>query len=347
MLKSLRLPTMKPTLPDNQTGGPACAAGVICDRAGVENSGSAASAASTAVAEEAQAGLLKEYQAIERIALSNPADAVLQADRCLKTRILSFLAESKPWLQEILSPVSMDLAWISTQETVATATGKEKRARISGEDPLTLVQPGSPAVMSVLRQSPDLPAILISDWLPEFYSEPVVTAAFPGLRFFRLNIRANAPLRGGMLHICGEEARAAIQQAISERCLLLSAVVLGASREIFNYVLEYSQKRITFGKAICHHQAVALKLAEIATSLYSAGLIGREACAVERGAQEFCHHAQNAWYYTEEAALKSAITAAQIMGGHGFLQFHPVQQWLCEIQFLRQYGALTQEFEEP
>jgi hypothetical protein len=323
---------MKPTLPDNKAGGPACAAGALCDCPGME---------------EAQAGLLEEYLTIEKIASRNPAGAVLQADRWLKTRTFSFLSQFRPWLRELVAPPSMEMAWIHAQETFAAAGGKPERTIICGEDPLTLVQPGSSVVLSMLKQGPDLPEILISGWQPGFFSaEQVVTSAFPGLRFFRFSIRANASLTNVMLHICDEEAEAAIQQAVSERCLLLSAVALGIARAIFNYVLEYSQTRITFGKAICHHQAVALKLAEIAMGLYSAGLIGREACSVHREAREFSRYAQNAWDYTEETILKLAITAAQLMGGHGFLLVHPVQQWLCEIQFLRQYGARTEGFVE-
>jgi alkylation response protein AidB-like acyl-CoA dehydrogenase len=120
----------------------------------------------------------------------------------------------------------------------------------------------------------------------------------------------------------------------AERKLLSAAVLLGAARAAFEYALEYSKERTAFGKPISQHQAVGLKLADMAIATEAARLMIWRAAEPEAG-----HLAPDmvdaAWLYTKEVSIEVSIEALQILGGHGYLKLHPVEKWLRDVQTLR------------
>ena len=98
-------------------------------------------------------------------------------------------------------------------------------------------------------------------------------------------------------------------------CGLASAALRDAVR--------YSQIRKTFGKPICEHQAIQLKLGEMATRLQAARLLTYEAArAYDRG--ERCDmEAGMAKYFASEAAVENSLESMRIHGGYGYSkEFH-------------------------
>lgn len=305
--------------------------------------------AGTPAAGNSQTELPMECREIERLALSDPAKALVRADEYLNTRSLALLSHYCPSLRERDLCPRVGMVWLDARERSDPPSHSAPYQMFVGEDSVSLTGPDKAMVIALVKCHSNLPVIWLSYWQPEYFSATrVPTYAFPELSFFKLTIalNQNQSLPNALLCVAGEEKLGYLRQIVSERRLLLSAVVLGTAQAIFNYVFEYSRKRVTFGKAICHHQAVALKLADVATDLYSARLLCHEAYSLHREPQEFFECTQNVWEYINKMALKSAVTATQLMGGHGFLQLHPVQQWLCGIQFLRQYGEMAERFVE-
>ncbi len=98
-------------------------------------------------------------------------------------------------------------------------------------------------------------------------------------------------------------------------CGLASAALRDAVR--------YSQIRKTFGKPICEHQAIQLKLGEMATRLQAARLLTYEAArAYDRG--ERCDmEAGMAKFFASEAAVENSLESMRIHGGYGYSkEFH-------------------------
>jgi alkylation response protein AidB-like acyl-CoA dehydrogenase len=93
---------------------------------------------------------------------------------------------------------------------------------------------------------------------------------------------------------------------------------VGVAEGALKLATEYSQLRKTFGKPICEHQAIQLKLGEMATRARAARLLTPDAAAAfDRG--ERCDlEAGMAKYFASEAALENSIESLRIHGGYGY-----------------------------
>lgn len=102
-------------------------------------------------------------------------------------------------------------------------------------------------------------------------------------------------------------------------CGIASAALMDSVR--------YSQTRKTFGKPICQHQAIQLKLGEMATKLQAARLLTYDAArAYDRG--ERCDmEAGMAKYFASEAAVDNALDAMRIHGGYGYSKEYPIERY--------------------
>jgi alkylation response protein AidB-like acyl-CoA dehydrogenase len=120
-------------------------------------------------------------------------------------------------------------------------------------------------------------------------------------------------------------------QLSAERNVLMAAVVLGIAGAAFDYALKYSRERMTFGKPINQHQAVALKLADMAIGIESARLMLWEAAHLTQESVDLSR-SRDAWAYAREVAIEVAVNAVQTLGGHGYLKFHPVEKWMRDIE---------------
>jgi alkylation response protein AidB-like acyl-CoA dehydrogenase len=101
---------------------------------------------------------------------------------------------------------------------------------------------------------------------------------------------------------------------------------VGIAQAAMMEAVAYSQTRKTFGKPICEHQAIQLKLGEMATRTTAARLLTEAAAkAYDRG--ERCDmEAGMAKYYATEAGLENAIEAMRIFGGYGYSKEYNVER---------------------
>lgn len=92
----------------------------------------------------------------------------------------------------------------------------------------------------------------------------------------------------------------------------------GVARAALQEALTYSQQRKTFGKPICEHQAIQLKLGEMATRCEASSLLVQNA-AEKFDAGERCDmEAGMAKYFATEAAMENALESMRIHGGYGY-----------------------------
>ena len=101
---------------------------------------------------------------------------------------------------------------------------------------------------------------------------------------------------------------------------------VGIAQAALDEAVAYSQTRKTFGKPICEHQAIQLKLGEMATRTTAARLLTEAAAkAYDRG--ERCDmEAGMAKYFATEAGLENAIEAMRIFGGYGYSKEYNVER---------------------
>lgn len=107
----------------------------------------------------------------------------------------------------------------------------------------------------------------------------------------------------------------------------IASRAVGVARAAFDAALAYAQERRTFGKAIAEHQAIQLKLADMATRLQAARLLTRDA-AERKAAGLHCDvEAGMAKLFASETALELSMEAMRIHGGVGYTTDLPVERY--------------------
>jgi alkylation response protein AidB-like acyl-CoA dehydrogenase len=109
---------------------------------------------------------------------------------------------------------------------------------------------------------------------------------------------------------------------------------VGVARAALQDSVAYAQQRKTFGKAICEHQAIQLKLGEMATRTEAARLLVDSAArAFDRG--ERCDmEAGMAKLFATEAAMENALDAMRIHGGYGYSTEFDVERYYRDAPLL-------------
>ena len=106
-----------------------------------------------------------------------------------------------------------------------------------------------------------------------------------------------------------------------------AATAVGLAQAAFEAALRYSQQRSAFGKPICQHQAVQLKLADMATAITAARLLtGRAAERLDADARDDTGAAM-ARLAAGETAYMVTLEAMRIHGGYGYTSEFPVERY--------------------
>ena len=106
-----------------------------------------------------------------------------------------------------------------------------------------------------------------------------------------------------------------------------AATGVGLGQAAFEAALRYSQQRSTFGQPICHHQAIQLKLADMATRLTAARLLtGRAAERLDVDSRDDAG-SMMARLVAGETAYAVSLEAMRIHGGYGYTTEFPVERY--------------------
>ena len=107
----------------------------------------------------------------------------------------------------------------------------------------------------------------------------------------------------------------------------VAARAVGVAQAAFEEAIRYAQQRETCGKPICEHQAIQLKLADMATKIEASRLLVRQA-AEKKDAGERCDlEAGMAKLFASEACEEVALEAMRVLGGYGYTQEFPVERF--------------------
>ena len=107
----------------------------------------------------------------------------------------------------------------------------------------------------------------------------------------------------------------------------IASRAVGVARAAFDAAMEYAQVRNTFGKPISQHQAIQLKLADMATKLEAARLLTRSAAERKQAGLRCDVEAGMAKLFASETALELAIESMRIHGGMGYTTEMPVERY--------------------
>jgi alkylation response protein AidB-like acyl-CoA dehydrogenase len=101
---------------------------------------------------------------------------------------------------------------------------------------------------------------------------------------------------------------------------------VGVAQRALELGLRYSQERKAFGKPIAQHQAIAFKLAEMATRVEAARLLTLKAARMKDAGQRSDLEAGMAKLFASEAALSNAEEALRIHGGYGYSKEYEIER---------------------
>jgi alkylation response protein AidB-like acyl-CoA dehydrogenase len=107
----------------------------------------------------------------------------------------------------------------------------------------------------------------------------------------------------------------------------IAARAVGVAQAAFDDALRYSQERETFGKPICEHQAIQLKLADMATKIEAARLLVRSAAEKKDRGERSDVEAGMAKLFASEICHEVALDAMRIHGGYGYSQEFNVERY--------------------
>ena len=113
-----------------------------------------------------------------------------------------------------------------------------------------------------------------------------------------------------------------------------AAAAVGLAQAAFEAALRYSQQRSAFGVPICQHQAIQLKLADMATAIAVSRLLTQRAAA-EGGAVP----AGIAWLHASETASMVTLESMRIHGGYGYTAEFPVERYYRDAAMLLASGT--------
>jgi alkylation response protein AidB-like acyl-CoA dehydrogenase len=116
-------------------------------------------------------------------------------------------------------------------------------------------------------------------------------------------------------------------QVLAAACVLSAASAVGLAQAAFEAALRYSQQRTTFGKPLCQHQAVQLKLADMATGITAARLLTYEAAGTEAGGSLDPAAATMARLHASSVAVHATLESMRIHGGYGYVSEFPVERY--------------------
>ena len=112
----------------------------------------------------------------------------------------------------------------------------------------------------------------------------------------------------------------------------IASLALGIAKGAFEASVKYSKERQQFGKPICENQAIAFKLADMATQIEAAELLIYQCADMKARGLKITKESAIAKLYASEIGCKVANEAVQIFGGYGYIKEFPVEKYYRDIK---------------
>lgn len=122
----------------------------------------------------------------------------------------------------------------------------------------------------------------------------------------------------------------------------IAAQALGIAGGAFELATAYSKERKAFGKEISQHQAIAFKLADMATDIEAAKLLVYKAAWMKDQGLNYDQASAMAKLYASQVAMKHTVEAVQIHGGYGFVKEYHVERLMRDAKITQIYEGTSE-----
>jgi alkylation response protein AidB-like acyl-CoA dehydrogenase len=122
----------------------------------------------------------------------------------------------------------------------------------------------------------------------------------------------------------------------------IASQALGIAAGAYELALAYSKERKAFGKEIYKHQAIAFKLADMATEIEAARLLVHKAACDKDQNRNYDTSGAMAKLYASKVAMDTTVEAVQIHGGYGFVKEYHVERLMRDAKITQIYEGTSE-----
>ena len=122
----------------------------------------------------------------------------------------------------------------------------------------------------------------------------------------------------------------------------IASQALGIASGAYELSLQYSKERKAFGKEINKHQAIAFKLADMATEIEAARLLCLKAAWLKDNGKNYDKLSAMAKVFASETAMKTTTEAVQVHGGYGFVKEYHVERLMRDAKITQIYEGTSE-----
>jgi len=122
----------------------------------------------------------------------------------------------------------------------------------------------------------------------------------------------------------------------------IAAQAVGIAAGAYELSVAYSHERAAFGKPINQHQAIAFKLADMATEIDAARMMVHRAAWMKDEHMDYTMSAAMAKVFASEVAMKHTVEAVQVHGGYGFVKEYHVERLMRDAKITQIYEGTSE-----
>ena len=131
-------------------------------------------------------------------------------------------------------------------------------------------------------------------------------------------------------------------QVLSGGRIGIASQALGIASGSYELALQYSKERKSFGKPISEHQAIAFKLADMATEIEAARYLVMKAAWLKDQHKNFDRESAMAKLKASEVAMNVSVEAVQVHGGYGYVKEYHVERLMRDAKITQIYEGTSE-----
>lgn len=122
----------------------------------------------------------------------------------------------------------------------------------------------------------------------------------------------------------------------------IASQALGIAAGAYELALRYAKERKAFGTEIINHQAIAFKLADMATQISAARMLCYKAAAEKDEGKDISESGAMAKLYASQVAMDTTVEAVQIHGGYGYVKEYHVERMMRDAKITQIYEGTSE-----
>ncbi|WP_010250225.1 acyl-CoA dehydrogenase family protein [Myroides injenensis] len=122
----------------------------------------------------------------------------------------------------------------------------------------------------------------------------------------------------------------------------IASQALGIAQGAYELALKYAKERKAFGTEIINHQAVAFKLADMATQISAARMLCFKAAVEKDAGQDISLSGAMAKLFASKTAMDTTVEAVQIHGGNGYVREYHVERMMRDAKITQIYEGTSE-----